>query len=184
MIILGKTSMSEHRSIIMPAGYSADMGQTQSPYIQGGRRPDDGIAGHTSPGGSSSGSAVAVAAGFAPVSLGVDTTGSAVLPANRAALFSIRLTTTSVDIRGILQLCRGRDTVGPMAKTAADLTPLVEAIITPEAKRAFLETGLKSGCKHTFHGLRLGVVEFDQWAPLGSLSMSTTEELDQMVGGC
>ena len=63
MIILGKAGMSEYcGSHDLPAGYSASNGQVQSPYIYGGRREDDGIAGTTSPGGSSAGSGAGVAA--------------------------------------------------------------------------------------------------------------------------
>jgi amidase len=184
MIILGKATLSEFcgmRAEGMVAGYSATTGQTQSPYIQGGRKPNDGIAGHTGSGGSSSGSAVAVAAGFAPLSIGTDTVGSIVLPANRAALYALRLTTASIDVDGVFQLARGWDTMGPMAKTPRDLAPLIETMITPEAQKRLPKGGLSGVMTGKWDDSRLGFVNFDKWLPLAKFGASTTDEVDQMV---
>jgi amidase len=185
MIILGKASLTEFcglRAEGMVAGYSATNGQTQSPYIEGGRKANDGIAGHTGTGGSSSGSAVAVAAGLAPLSVGTETVGSIVLPANRAALYALRLTPASVDVEGVFQLARRWDTMGPMAKTPRDLAPLIEAMITPEAQKKLPKGGLSGAMTGKWDDLRLGFVDFDKWLPLGQFDASTKDEVDQMVG--
>ena len=79
LIILGKASMTEFcglKATCMTAGWSARNGLTQSAYITGGFREDDLFKGRSGPGGSSSGSAVGVSAGFAPLSIGTETSGS------------------------------------------------------------------------------------------------------------
>ncbi|KAF2682905.1 hypothetical protein K458DRAFT_453191 [Lentithecium fluviatile CBS 122367] len=53
------------------------------------------------PGGSSTGSAMGVAAGFSPLSLGTETSGSLTSPASRAALYALKLTPGSVSIKGV-----------------------------------------------------------------------------------
>lgn len=53
------------------------------------------------PAGSSSGSTVAIAAGFAPVSLGAETDGSVVQPATRVALYGLKATYGSTDVTGV-----------------------------------------------------------------------------------
>src|ERR1700719_3671373 len=72
------------------------------------------------PGGSSSGSGVAVAAGFAPWAIGTDTGGSVRLPASWCGLSGLKTTIGQVSTYGILPLAPSLDTPGPMARTVED----------------------------------------------------------------
>ena len=71
-------------------------------------------------GGSSSGSAVALAAGLVPLALGTDTGGSTRAPAAYCGLVALKPTKQRVDMRGVLPLAPTLDTIGPMARSAAD----------------------------------------------------------------
>ncbi len=82
-------------------------------------------------GGSSSGSAVGVSAGFAPYSLGTETGGSLVYPARKAALYAMRPSLGTVSTEGLYRISRSFDGVRAMAKTPYDLAFLVESILRP-----------------------------------------------------
>ncbi|KIW91565.1 uncharacterized protein Z519_07532 [Cladophialophora bantiana CBS 173.52] len=116
------------------SGYSAVGGQVQSAYVRGGVDPDDGSNGHSNPSGSSAGSAVAVSMGYSPFAIGTETDGSLVLPAARAALYTIKPTIGLVPQAGIVPISPNFDTAGPMAKTPYDLAVLLDAIVEPERK--------------------------------------------------
>lgn len=135
MIILGKASMTEFcglKATRMTAGWNALNGQTQSPYIYGGVKQEDLFIGRSTPGGSSSGSAVAVAAGFAPLALGTETSGSVCMPANRAGIYSIKASLEAVTIDdGVFRLTREFDGVGGMARCPADLEALMRGVMGP-----------------------------------------------------
>lgn len=131
MIILAKASMTEFcglKATCITAGWSAVNGQTQSPYIAGGFRPDDLFIGRSGPGGSSSGSAVGVAAGFAPLALGTETSGSVCMPTNRAGLYSITVTQGSVPLEGVFSLSRDFDKIGAIARCPGDLAVVAHAL--------------------------------------------------------
>lgn len=81
------------------------------------------------PGGSSSGSAVAVAAGLAEFALGTDTGGSVRIPSSYCGLFGIRPTHGLVPIGGVIPLAASFDTVGWMARDAEMLRRVGEALI-------------------------------------------------------
>ena len=137
-IILGKCNLSElsnwkgHNTM---RAWSAVGGQTQSAYTRGDVDPKEGTAGHNSPAGSSSGSAVAVSAGFAPFSIGTETDGSLVVPAGRAALYTIKPTIGLVSQESIVPVSHTFDSAGPMAKTPYDMAILLDAIVEPDAKQ-------------------------------------------------
>jgi amidase len=73
------------------------------------------------PGGSSSGSAVAVALGLAEMALGTDTGGSIRIPAACCGIAGLKTTHGRVDLTGVRPLAPSLDTVGPMARTVAGL---------------------------------------------------------------
>jgi len=82
-----------------------------------------------SPGGSSSGSAVAVAAGFVPLAIGSDTAGSVRIPAAFNGLFGLRMTRGALNSAGIVPLSPTQDIPGPLVRHAADLR-LISEILT------------------------------------------------------
>jgi len=84
------------------------------------------------PGGSSSGTGVAVAAGFAPWGIGTDTGGSVRLPAAWCGLSGLKTTIGRVSTYGILPLSPSLDTPGPMARSVEDAALLYQAIEGPD----------------------------------------------------
>ncbi|MBE6638364.1 MAG: Asp-tRNA(Asn)/Glu-tRNA(Gln) amidotransferase subunit GatA [Ruminococcaceae bacterium] len=143
-VIIGKTNMDEF-----------GMGSTTEHsafYIT--RNPLDSMR---VPGGSSGGSAAAVAAGMVPFALGSDTGGSVRLPASYCGLVGLRPTYGTVSRFGLTAFCSSMDTVGPITKTAADNALVYAAIAGRDPKDA-------TGCAFDFHipkreePLRVGVI--------------------------
>ncbi|MFO1163269.1 MAG: amidase [Reyranellaceae bacterium] len=81
-----------------------------------------------SPAGSSSGSAAAVAAGFAPATLGSDTGGSIRGPAAACGIAGLKPTYGLVSRRGVIPNCFSHDHVGPLAWTSEDVAILLQLI--------------------------------------------------------
>lgn len=95
--------------------------------VKGGPLYDTGECGNAgpSPAGSSSGSAIAVSAGFASAALGTETSGSLIAPAGRAAAYSLRSTVGLVSRYGMIPGARTFDTIGPITKSAWDTALLL-----------------------------------------------------------
>jgi amidase len=120
-IILGKVNLSEWAYFICngcPSGYSALGGQTLNPYE---RTVFD-------TGGSSSGSGVAVAANYAPVAVGSETSGSIISPSSQNSVVGLKPTIGLVSRTGIIPISSTLDTAGPMAKNTIDAAILLSAI--------------------------------------------------------
>lgn len=83
-----------------------------------------------SPGGSSSGSAVALAAGLVPLTLGTDTAGSVRNPAALCGVVGLKAERGRISRVGVLPLSRTLDHVGPMARTVSDCRLLYQALAT------------------------------------------------------
>ncbi|KAL1859690.1 hypothetical protein VTK73DRAFT_7497 [Phialemonium thermophilum] len=131
LIILGKTNMTEFaglKTTMMSPGWSAVRGQTISPYV-GQIEQGETLLGHSSPGGSSTGSAVAVAAGFSPLAMGTETVGSIITPASRAALYAIKPTVGLQNVDGLYTLSDFFDSPGPMSKCSQDTVILTEILL-------------------------------------------------------
>ena len=96
-------------------------------------------------GGSSSGNAVALAAGMVPLALGTDTGGSVRIPAAACGVVGLKTAIGAVSTEGVFPLVPSYDTVGPMARTAADCA-LAHAILTgdpvPEPRLRGLRVGV------------------------------------------
>src|SRR5262249_46782901 len=114
-VILGKLNMHE----------AAFGGTTDNPVF--GRCMNPLLPGHT-PGGSSGGSGAAVAAGFCTAALGTDTMGSVRLPAAYCGIWGFKPTRGEIQTKGVVPLSVTLDTVGPLARTAADLGIFAEAL--------------------------------------------------------
>jgi len=111
------------------------------------------------PGGSSSGSGTALAAGFLPLALGTDTGGSVRHPAAACGLAGLKPTYNLVSRRGVYPLAMSLDHVGPMARTVEDIALLLDVMARttspsthprPESYTHDLKLGVK--------GLRIGFI--------------------------
>lgn len=91
------------------------------------RNPCDTLV-HRSPGGSSSGSGVAVASGMAPASLGSDTGGSIRIPAALQGLSGLKPTVGLISLHGCLPLSASFDSIGPIARSVAECAQITAAL--------------------------------------------------------
>jgi amidase len=120
-VILGKANMSEWanlRSTSSSSGWSSLGGQVRNPYVL-----------DRNPCGSSSGSAVAVAASLAALAVGTETDGSIVCPAGLSGVVGIKPTVGTVSRTGIIPVAHSQDTAGPMAKTVTGAALLLQAMV-------------------------------------------------------
>ncbi len=119
-VILGKTNLSEwanFRSFESVSGWSGRGGQTHNPY---------GI--DRNPCGSSSGSGAAASANFSTVSLGTETDGSVVCPANANGVVGLKPTVGLTSRAGVVPISHTQDTVGVHARTVADAAATLSVI--------------------------------------------------------
>ncbi len=157
-LILAKTNLSEwanFRSSRSTSGWSGRGGLTRNPYDTTRNAC-----------GSSSGSAVAVAADLAVLAVGTETDGSVVCPASFNGLVGIKPTVGLVSRSGIIPISVKQDTAGPMARSVADAAALLTVLAgydpddaataplkdaPPPDYRKFLDAG-------ALRGKRIGVV--------------------------
>lgn len=119
-IILGKANLSEwtnFRSGKSSSGWSSAGGQTRNPY--------DLLR---NPCGSSSGSAVAVAANLTTVAVGTETNGSVICPSSINGIVGIKPSLGLVSRDGIIPIAHSQDTAGPIARTVRDAALLLNAM--------------------------------------------------------
>jgi amidase len=177
-VILGKTNV--------PLGlgdwqsYNDIYGTTNNPYDLG-----------RTPGGSSGGSAAAVAAGYGPFSLGSDLAGSLRVPAFHCGIFAHKPTYGLVPLRGHtpppfppLPLERDMSVIGPMARSAADLSLLLDVIAGPdplEAGKAY-RLSLPPSRHDALKDFRVLVIDSDPVMPTNTVVRSAIEELAGGLG--
>ncbi|WP_271581791.1 amidase family protein [Bradyrhizobium sp. CCBAU 45389] len=128
-VILGKANLTEFANILatdMPSGYSSLGGQVKNPYVP--TLLDDRGIPVVDPGGSSSGSAVAVAAGLCAASVGTETSGSLLHPASRNGIVTVKPTVGLISRAGIVPIAHSRDTAGPMTRTVRDAAILLNVL--------------------------------------------------------
>lgn len=156
-VILAKTNMSEWgymRSTRGCSGWSSRGGQTRNPYVL-----------DRSPLGSSSGSAVAVAANLCPVSIGAEVDGSIVRPASANGVVGLKPTVGLVSRRGVMGVAEPQDTVGPFGCCVADVAAVMNVIagtdrndpataMADEQRPVDFRHSLREDC---LRGARLGV---------------------------
>jgi amidase len=131
-VILGKANLTEFANIIaidMPAGYSSLGGQVKNPYAP--ELDDKGVP-IVPPGGSSSGSAVAVAAGLATAAIGTETSGSLLSPASQNGLVTVKPTVGLISRTGIVPIAHSQDTAGPLTRTVHDAAILLNVLAAPD----------------------------------------------------
>ncbi len=125
-VILGKTTLSEwanFRSFFSSSGWSGRGGQCNNPY-----------AIDRNPCGSSSGSGAAASANFAAVSIGTETDGSIVCPANENGVVGIKPTVGLVSRAGVVPISHTQDTIGPHARTVADAAAVLGALVGVDSR--------------------------------------------------
>jgi amidase len=111
-VLLGKATMSEwayFKATPNSSGWSARGGQGKNPYAL-----------DRTPCGSSSGSAIAVAANLVAVAIGTETDGSIVCPSGATAVVGIKPTLGLTSRAGVIPIAHSQDTVGPFGRTVAD----------------------------------------------------------------
>ncbi len=158
-VVLGKANLSEWANIRgsrSVSGWSAVGGLTRNPYAL-----------DRSACGSSSGSAVAVAAGLAPAAVGTETDGSVTCPASLTGIVGLKPTLGLVSRTHVVPISHSQDTPGPMARTVRDAAVLLGVMAgsdpadpaTREAD-AHLEDYAKGLDVGALRGRRLGVMRF------------------------
>jgi len=148
MVVLGKTQMVEFAF----GGWGANpkLGTPWNPWDLGA---------HRVPGGSSSGSGVAVAAGLAPAAIGSDTGGSIRIPASLVGITGLKTTGGLISLRGAFPLSSTLDSIGPLTRNVEDTALLTLAMAEPEA-RANLALRAAPGDLST---QRIVVLPQEQW---------------------
>src|SRR5215471_16823023 len=109
------------------------------------------------PGGSSSGSAIAVAAGLVPLALGTDTAGSGRVPAGLSNIVGLKPSLGLVSTAGVVPACRTLDCVSVLALTVDDAFAALAAIAGPDAADAYSRPRRLGALGALPSGLRLGV---------------------------
>jgi len=152
-IIIGKSNMDEFALNIMSV--SSLGGQTRNPYALG-----------LVPGGSSGGTAAAVAANLAMAGLGTDTSGSIRIPSSFNNLVGVRPTIGLISRRGIMPLASTQDTGGTMTRSVADAAVMLDVMAGYDAKDVSTAYAVGKIPKsytdyldpHGLKGARIGVV--------------------------
>ena len=119
-VIMGKTNLDQ---------FATGLVGVRSPYGV----PRNAFDPVRVPGGSSSGSAVAVAAGIVPVALGTDTAGSGRVPAAFGNIVGLKPTVGAVPSRGMVPACRSIDTISVFARTVDEALAVLRVIAGPDA---------------------------------------------------
>ncbi|RIH91185.1 putative amidase AmiD [Meiothermus granaticius NBRC 107808] len=158
-LVLGKNNLSEWANFMTTHsvnGFSALGGHTRNPY------------GPFDVGGSSSGTAVAVAANLAVAGVGSETSGSLVYPAAQNGIFTLKPSLGLVSRDRIIPITEAQDTAGPLTKNATDLAVLMGVLTAydpadPLTQRAkALEPGAFALQGGSLAGLRIGWIEHTQ----------------------
>src|SRR5262245_55566133 len=174
-IVLGKTAADDFA--YRGNGTSSHTGQVLNPHDATGTR---------TPGGSSAGSAVAVASGMAFAALGTDDGGSNRIPAQFTGVVGMKPTFGLVPRTGVIPTWPYLDTHGPLARTVADAALLLAAIAGPDSSdplaltAAFDATPLLALRDDALAGVRLGLAEPN--IPRAQMSSEALAVWDRAVG--
>ena len=141
LIVIGKTHTVQFA--FGAWGNNEHMGTPKNPW---------NLKQHLTPGGSSSGSAVAVASGMVPLSIGTDTGGSIRIPASFCSITGMKTSVKRIGTKGIAPLSRSLDTVGMFAKDADPLIDLFKILSQTENQLNIKD----QPDKYSMHQIRLG----------------------------
>jgi len=176
-VIIGKANMTEFANYMsredMPSGYSSRGGQVINPYNK-----------DKTPSGSSSGSAVAVAAGLCTVSIGTETSGSILSPGWNNGIVGIKPTLGLVSRSGITPISSTLDTAGPMTRTVRDAAVLLNVIagMDPDDPATYVHPSPHTAPTHAAPN----VVDYTKLLGSGSLKgvkigINRSQKLDDFV---
>ena len=161
-MILGKVNLTEFAAYVsnsQQSGNGSLSGQVLNPYDLS-----------TDPGGSSSGSGVAAAAGLAALTIGSDSEGSIISPATQNGVVGIRPSTGLWSRAGVVPISEWQDTLGPLVQTVGDAALLLNAVsgrdprdprTADDAEGIDYTAGLKTTA---LQGARIGVIQLQQRA--------------------
>ncbi|HEY2596328.1 MAG TPA: amidase family protein, partial [Chloroflexota bacterium] len=139
-VLLGKTNLSEwanFRSSRSSSGWSGRGRQTRNPFVL-----------DRSPGGSSSGSGVAVSSNLCMAALGSETDGSIMSPSSNNGIVGIKPTVGLTSGKGVVPISHTQDVVGPHARTVADAAAVLSAIAESGVDyRAGMDAGALEGAR-------------------------------------
>jgi amidase len=166
-VFIGKTNLHEFARGIETI--SSLGGQTLNPYDP-----------ERNPGGSSGGTAAAVAANFAAVGMGSDTCGSIRIPAANNNLFGLRVTQGLSNVDGIIPLSHTQDVAGPLARSMTDLATVLDVTVDANGRlpKGFSDYLSDDGLA----GARLGLLTayLRTSAPYGEVSKLVREAVGSM----
>ena len=143
-IVIGKTNLDQ---------FATGLVGVRSPYGIPRNTFDPALI----PGGSSSGSAVAVAAGLVPLALGTDTAGSGRVPAGLNNIVGLKPSLGLVSTAGVVPACRSLDCVSIFALTTDDCWTALDAIAGPDAADPYSRARPLGPLGSFPKGVRLGV---------------------------
>ena len=186
-VILGKTNLSEwanFRGARSTSGWSGRGGQTRNPYAL-----------DHNPSGSSSGSAVGVAANLCAVAVGTETNGSILSPASYNGIVGIKPTVGLVSRCGVIPIAQNQDTAGPMARTVTDAAILLSCLAAPDSRDSgagiprppALDTASPLDYTHTLdsnglRGARIGVARKFFRTQLAAWKATQEQSLETLKG--
>ena len=167
-IVIGKSNLHELAFGITSTNLTPFAGAVKNPYDR-----------TRIPGGSSGGTAAAIAARIVPAGLGTDTGGSTRVPAALCGIVGLRPSVGNggaqrryTDTNAVVPISHTRDTVGPMARTVADVA-LLDAVIT----------GSPLATAVPLRGLRIGVPA-SFWAGMDSQLAAVVIKAEARLGEC
>ena len=152
MVPLGKTQMVEFA--FGTWGANSHLGTPWNPWD---------LDTHRVPGGSSSGSAVAVAAGLAPAAIGSDTGGSVRIPAALNGITGLKTSGGLISTAGAFPLSQTLDTIGPMTRSAEDAARLCAAMLGPESDADRQFASCAAADSPVLASMRITVLSPDQY---------------------
>jgi aspartyl-tRNA(Asn)/glutamyl-tRNA(Gln) amidotransferase subunit A len=176
MIIIGKTHTVEFA--FGGWGTNQHLGTPWNPW-------DTAV--HRTPGGSSSGSGVAVAARMVPCAVGTDTGGSVRVPASWCGITGLKTTIGRISTYGVLPLTPTLDTPGPLTRDAQDAALLLQVMqgADPRDQRTLIlrDADANSTLRRGVKGLRLGRMAASERAGVNTEVLAAYDRsLDQLAG--